>query len=105
MPRKPKIKPRAAALAKANSPRRSKPNTAPRTARASQKTYYQCLACGAIADPMYGLGNDSWCPSCHTCGEVYCADGQLPDPWLYGRWVESEEQKKVVKKEIGRAHV
>jgi hypothetical protein len=65
------------------------------SARTSAKRlYHQCLACGAQVDPMFGLGDGSWCPSCRKCGEVYCAEGELPDPQLYGNWLQKQEEAK-----------
>jgi hypothetical protein len=43
---------------------------------------------------MYGLGENSWCPSCHQTGEVYCCVGHLPDPQLYGQWFMSQQDQK-----------
>lgn len=69
----------------------------------ASKLYYQCLACGAPTDPMFGAGDASWCPSCKQCGEICCAKGELPDPSLYGKWVEQTERKRAEAKEIVRA--
>jgi hypothetical protein len=56
--------------------------------------FWQCQACGAPTDPMYGKAEDSWCPSCHTSGEVMGMEGQLPSPHLYGVWVVQQQRKK-----------
>jgi len=90
MPRKPQIRPR----------RDGTPSALPRSHQASraggvhtQREFHQCLACGAPADPMYGLGENSWCPSCHRVGEIYSRIGQLPDAQLYGRWFLNQKEQ------------
>ncbi len=47
---------------------------------------------------MYGQGDDSWCPSCHTSGQVYGMEGQLPSPQLYGAWVVKKQRKAEAKR-------
>lgn len=59
---------------------------APQSPRALRKIY-QCQWCGALVDPMYVAGEDSWCPSCHNVDSVSYAEGHIPDPALYGRWL------------------
>jgi len=58
----------------------------------AKKRFHQCLRCGALTDPIYGLGDDSWCPSCQYMGHITYAEGQIPAPSLYGSWVI--QQKK-----------
>ncbi len=41
---------------------------------------------------MYGYSFDSWCPSCHTAGQVMTMVGQIPSPQLYGVWVETQQR-------------
>ncbi len=83
-----------------------KPARRPRTTRTIQKSdrstapprgkrhFYQCLMCGAAPiDPMYGLGLESWCPHCREPEGIDYREGQLPDPVLYGRWRQRQEEK------------
>ncbi len=81
-----------------------KPAHQPRTARATKKRgravasrprkrlFHQCQACGALVDPMFGLDWESWCPHCERAGEVYCREGLVPDPVLYGRWLQGQKE-------------
>ncbi len=86
MPRKPRTRPRG-------SPARvSRFTGLPASRRRADQTFWQCQACGGLVDPMYGHGDDSWCPHCHTTGQVYGMDGQIPDPHLYGEWVRKREE-------------
>lgn len=62
--------------------------------RTSGRLYYQCMHCGAMANPVFGTGEWSWCPSCKKIGEVCCAEGELPDVPLYGHWLESQEKSR-----------
>ena len=92
MSRKPRTRPRSSGTPvhrSANRPTSSSPR-APRS-RADQ-TFWQCQACGALVDPMYGTGDDAWCPHCHTVGQVVGMDGQIPSPPLYGGWVRKQEE-------------
>src|SRR5207245_5056896 len=54
----------------------------------------QCMACGAVAGPMYGAGEDSWCPSCGRHGEVMMMEGQLPSPGLHGAWLARQKRQE-----------
>jgi hypothetical protein len=45
---------------------------------------------------MFGVGEDSWCPHCRTGGEVYSADGVLPYPALYGKWLRDQEKVRAI---------
>ncbi len=90
MPRKPKRQSRASGPVRPGGmPAGRSSNSAHRRA---PKRYHQCLACGGIVDPMFGLSEDSWCPHCRTGGEVYYAEGALPDPVLYGQWLMDQEK-------------
>jgi len=102
MPRKPRRQTRTPRPAVPGHPAGK---SLPRAASPTQnsKLYYQCMACGALADPMFGTDEMSWCPSCKQRGEVYCAEGELPDPPLYGKWIEQQERKHATAKEAGRA--
>lgn len=102
MPRKPRSQTRTPHSAVRGRPAEGSLPRAASPAQAS-KLYYQCLACGAPTDPMFGTGEMSWCPSCKRCGEVCCAEGELPDPPLYGEWVEQQERKRMEAKEAVRA--
>ena len=42
------------------------------------------MACGGPVDPIYGRGDDSWCPSCHAVGQIIGSEGQWPSPLMYG---------------------
>lgn len=99
MPRAPKRRSRGS---RTTSPSAQRMTDAAATRRSggtrSQQTFWQCQACGALADPMYGTGDDSWCPSCHTSGQVYGMDGQLPSPQLYGAWVVKQQRKAEAKR-------
>jgi len=77
MGRKPRIQSRAKRTAK--SPR-------------AGRRIYQCMLCGALTDPIYGVGDNSWCPSCHASGETCYAEGQIPDPAFYGRWLKWQKE-------------
>lgn len=92
MPRKPRTRPRG-------SPARISSFTGPPASRSrTDQTFWQCQACGGLVDPMYGQGDDSWCPSCHVSGEVYGMEGQLPSPQLYGEWVVKQQRKAEAKR-------
>ncbi len=86
MPRKPRTRPRG-------SPARVSGFPGPPASRSrANQTFWQCQACGGLVDPMYGRGEESWCPHCHTAGQVYGMDGQIPDPLRYGEWVRRQEE-------------
>jgi DNA-directed RNA polymerase subunit RPC12/RpoP len=86
MSRKPQRRPRGSA---SRSPRTPTPER-----RGRPQMFWQCMACGAPADPRYGKGDESWCPSCRTCGNVMGMEGQLPSPHLYGVWLAQQERKE-----------
>lgn len=56
------------------------------------RRFYQCLACGAPVDPMYGTGDGSWCPHCHEPDQIFWSEGRLPDPQLYGSWLLAQRK-------------
>ncbi len=58
----------------------------------SRWVFRQCLACGAEVDPMYGIGEPSWCPHCEENGMNAENIGELPDPQLYGSWLWRQRQ-------------
>jgi len=58
----------------------------------AQQTFYQCLTCGGLVDPMYGSGEESWCPHCHATGEICTMEGRIPRPDLYGAWLTKQQQ-------------
>jgi len=41
---------------------------------------------------MFGFDGDSWCPFCKQPGLNESREGRLPDPELYGRWLERQEK-------------
>jgi len=53
---------------------RARVDPVPRAYR-QREVIYQCLECGARADPQYGLGDDSWCPHCQQGGTVIGEEG------------------------------
>ena len=53
---------------------------------------YQCMHCGALTDPIYGMGNNSWCPSCHATGDICYDEGKIPDPAFYGGWLARQKE-------------
>jgi rubrerythrin len=84
MPRKPQIRSRQGS---------NRPQAASRaTSHRKPEMFWQCMACGALVDPKYGAGDDSWCPSCRAAGEVMGMEGQLPSPQMYGAWVARQER-------------
>ncbi len=64
-----------------------------RTGNPTRRVFHQCQACGGLVDPMFGLGDESFCPHCKRYGEVYCGEGILPDPALYCQWLEKQKTK------------
>jgi len=69
-----------------------------RTAKSPRagRRIYQCMLCGALTDPIYGCGENSWCPSCGAAGDICYADGQIPYPAFYGGWLERQKEKPTV---------
>ncbi len=71
--------------------------------KGGKEIFWQCQACGGLVDPMYGLGDDSWCPHCHAVGRVFGMEDQIPSPVMYGSWVAKQQQaaeRKRTKEEI-----
>ncbi len=94
MPKKPALQPRptlipAAAVSKPSAPRSAMPTA---SHSKSTRVFYQCLACGALADPMYGVWLGSWCPSCNGPDAIDRAVGRLPEPQRYGEWCRREQE-------------
>ena len=58
-----------------------------------REVIYQCLECGARADPLYGLGDQSWCPHCGLAGTVIGEEGKFPLPHLYEQWRRNQKRK------------
>jgi rRNA maturation endonuclease Nob1 len=54
---------------------------------------WQCHACGAPADPIYGRDENSWCPSCAGTGTICGEEGQFPFPQKYGAWVKAQRAR------------
>jgi len=52
---------------------------------------WQCQRCGALADPIYGTGAESYCPSCQAAGTVMGEDGKIPAPALYDAWRRKQQ--------------
>ena len=87
--KKSKRKPRARKVSKKKRGRKKK--TMPRTSR-SQRIYRQCMLCGGPGEQKYGTGDNSWCPHCRQTGHVCYLEGKLPDPPMYGAWLEEQEE-------------
>lgn len=86
MPRKPARQPRPLTLGSRPGAVGQRTLTPLSASRSTSQRFYQCMACGAPADPVYGSGNGSWCPACHEQDTIGWAEGRLPDPQLYGQW-------------------
>ncbi len=92
MPRKPRTRPRRSRTPASRSPN-PRPPSRPRATRSqADETFWQCGACGGLVDPIYGTGEDAWCPHCHAVGELIGAEGQIPIPSMYGAWVRKQEE-------------
>ena len=98
MPRKPRVRSRhvpsgtgatSSSGASGSTPRRAGP--APRR---EPPVFWQCQSCGAPVESQFGVGDDSWCPSCHATGTVMGMEGQYPSPSMYGAWVVQHERQK-----------
>ena len=73
----------------------------PREPAGSKKPIYQCLHCGALTDPIYGVGEVSWCPSCGNAGDIVYDIGKIPDPMFYGGWLTRHKQELAAGKADG----
>ena len=91
MPRKPPLQPRPLSARPTASGRGVLTLAPPPSSRSSAQRFYQCMACGAPADPMFGSGNSSWCPACHELDTIGWAEGRLPAPHLYGQWFLAQQ--------------
>jgi hypothetical protein len=100
MPRKPQVRSRhsdrGAGPASSPGASASTPRRAASRSRVEPPVFWQCQTCGAPAEPQFGAGDDSWCPSCHAVGTVMGMNGQYPSPPLYGAWVarQARQQKQ-----------
>ena len=83
MPRRPQYRSRKQSDPSAETRQEGSQTGGPR----SRRVFRQCLACGAEVDPMYGIGEPSWCPHCEESGMNVENIGELPDPQLYGSWL------------------
>jgi hypothetical protein len=70
------------------------PHGAGPTRRSDPEVFCQCQACGAPVKPQFGVGDDSWCPSCQAVGTVVGMYGQYPSPPLYGTWAARQARQK-----------
>lgn len=99
MPRKPQVRSRHSARptgsASSASPSGSTPRARAERRRAEPLTFQQCQSCGAPVDPQFGLGDDSWCPSCQAVGTVAGMYEQYPSPRLYGAWAARQARYQV----------
>jgi hypothetical protein len=41
---------------------------------------------------MYGVGDGSWCAQCHRPDLIERAEGQFPEPQLYGQWLLQRQE-------------
>lgn len=88
MPKKPKRQPRDPRVTQKSGALISR-----HAGNSSRRIFHQRQACGALVDPIFGLGDESFCPHCKKYGEVYCREGLLPDPALYCEWLEKQQAK------------
>src|SRR5438128_10611380 len=58
-----------------------------------REVIYQCLECGAPADPLYGVGDQSWCHHCSQGGTVIGEEGKFPFPHLYEQWRRNQRHQ------------
>src|SRR5205807_3556993 len=64
-----------------------------RAAGARSNVIWQCISCGSPADPIYGRGDDSWCPSCGASGTICGEEGKFPLPQMYGLWLKRHRHR------------
>ena len=89
MPRNPRSRPRRCPPQDGReTPPRSSPSP---YSRRPERIYWQCQRCGALADPIYGTGEFSYCPSCRASGTVMGEDGKIPSPALYDAWLRKQK--------------
>lgn len=92
MPRKPQVRSRRSA--QSARPSASTPRRPAMRRRSEPLTFQQCQSCGAPVEPQFGLGDDSWCPSCHAVGTVAEMYGQYHSPRLYAAWATRQAREK-----------
>ncbi len=85
MPRKSARRPRATRARRASG--------GPTPSRQRKRIFHQCLCCGALVDPIFGLGLGSWCPDCQQPDAIDSQEGQIPDPVLYGSWQQRQKER------------
>jgi hypothetical protein len=91
MPSRPRRRlPQTPELSRTSRPRSP---SKPRGAAARSIVVWQCHACGSPADPIYGRGEDSWCPSCGASGTICGQEGQFPFPHMYGMWLRTQRRR------------
>lgn len=93
MPRKPMRQPRPSSSNNRHTGPQSRTTRPLQSPPRSLRKFYQCISCGAPADPMFGTGDGSWCPACHQPDTIGWAEGRLPDPHLYGQWFLEQQEK------------
>jgi DNA-directed RNA polymerase subunit RPC12/RpoP len=69
-----------------------------RGARTRSNVIWQCSTCGSPADPLYGRGDDSWCPSCGASGTICGEEGKFPFPEKHGQWLRRQRNR------VGQTH-
>ncbi len=89
MPRRPRIRSRFSSPGGSGSAPRQ-----PSGHRSDSQVFHQCQSCGAPVQPQFGVGDDSWCPSCQAVGTVAGMYGQYPSPPLYGAWAARQARQK-----------
>ena len=96
MPRKPRVRPRHSPPEPSSSSdaSRSVPRRSGSARRSEPQIFWQCESCGAPVEPQFGVGDNSWCPSCQAVGTVAGMEGQYPSPPLYGAWVVRQARQK-----------
>ena len=52
----------------------------------------QCMHCGALVNSIFVSSGGSWCPSCKDRDCVVSEIGAIPDPPMYGRWLEAQRK-------------
>src|SRR5438132_637996 len=82
-------------MARQRRPRREQPRDVRPVERAYRQraVVYQCLECGARADTLYGVGDQSWCPHCGQGGTVIGEEGKFPLPHLYEQWQREQRRR------------
>lgn len=98
MPRKPRVRSRHSisrpGLRRSSGTSGSMPHGAGPARRSDPEVFCQCQSCGAPVESQFGVGDDSWCPSCQAVGTVAGMYGQFPSPPLYGAWAARQARQK-----------